>query len=137
MFRLLQIQVPREEFDAVNEMGWTAAAEKFPKVEAHLAVTSGSDGFVDSYMSLYTHVSDIYVETPEQAFHTHNNPYGSQEEEDKIVRYERQHSMSVGDILIGPNDEVLFCDNMGFVQMLSATYNLYRSPTYREQRTAV
>ena len=30
MFRLFQLDVPRSEFDAVNEMGWTEAMASFP-----------------------------------------------------------------------------------------------------------
>ena len=34
MFRLFQLDVPRSEFDAVNEMGWTEAMAKFPVLRA-------------------------------------------------------------------------------------------------------
>ena len=53
MFRLFQLDVPRSEFDAVNEMGWTEAMAKFPRVEAHMALTtSGSEGWVSSLISI-------------------------------------------------------------------------------------
>jgi len=121
MFRLFQLDVPRHQFDAVNEMGWTEAMEKFPRVEAHMALTMrGSEAYVTEYDPFFKHVADIDVNDCEQAFLVHNNPHGNEDYEELITRYAQQHSMSVGDILVGEYGEVLMVDPMGFTQLMSS-----------------
>ena len=120
MFRLFQLDVPRSEFDAVNEMGWTEAMSQFPRIEAHMALTSGgSEGWVSDYDQFFKHVADINVRDLEDAFLVHNNPELFQFEE-RITRYDSQHSMSVGDILVGEHGDVHMVDPMGFTQLLSS-----------------
>ena len=120
MFRLFQLDVPRSEFDAVNEMGWTEAMSQFPRIEAHMALTTGgSEGWVSDYDQFFKHVADINVRDLEDAFLVHNNPELFQFEE-RITRYDSQHSMSVGDILVGEYGDVHMVDNCGFTQLLSS-----------------
>ena len=57
---------------------------------------------------------------PEKAFLVHNNPHGRTDFEWLVVRYGPQHSMSVGDILVGEHGEVLMVDNSGFTQLMSS-----------------
>lgn len=121
MFRLFQLDIPRSEFDAVNQMGWTEAMAKFPRVEAHMALTtSGSDAWVSEFDQHFKHVADIEVNELEDAFRVHNNPHGMEHYEDWITRYAPQHSMSVGDILVGEYGDVHMVDNVGFTQLLSS-----------------
>ena len=121
MFRLFQLDVPRSEFDAVNEMGWTEAMSQFPRVEAHMALTSGgSEGWVSEYDQFFKHVADINVRDLEDAFLVHNNPHGMEHFEERITRHAPHHSMSVGDILVGEHGDVHMVDPMGFTQLLSS-----------------
>ena len=121
MFRLFQLDVPRSEFDAVNEMGWTEAMSQFPRIEAHMALTSGgSEGWVSDYDQFFKHVADINVRDLEDAFLVHNNPHGMEHFEERITRHAPQHSMSVGDILVGEYGDVHMVDNCGFTQLLSS-----------------
>lgn len=114
MLKLLQIQVPREQFDAVNELGWSEAMEKFPAVEAHMACTmKGSEGFVlEAHKEFYVHVANILTDDLETAFHIHNTG-----DEDRILRLGRQHSMSVGDILEDEAGNWHIVDGFGFKQV--------------------
>ena len=120
MFRLFQLDVPRSEFDAGYKMGWTEAMSQFPRIEAHMALTTGgSEGWVSDYDQFFKHVADINVRDLEDAFLVHNNPELFQFEE-RITRYDSQHSMSVGDILVGEHGDVHMVDPMGFTQLLSS-----------------
>ena len=121
MFRLFQLDIPREEFNAVNRLGWTEAMSQFPRIEAHMALsTGGSDAYVTEYDQYFKHVADIDVNDPEKAFLVHNNPHGRTDLDWLVVRYGPQHSMSVGDILVGEYGEVLMVDNSGFTQLMSS-----------------
>ena len=117
----MQIRVEMEQWDEVNRIGWAEAMEKFPKIEARQSLSMGADNFHDSYMELFTHVADIEVTDLEEAFLVHNNPYGNDKYETLITRYGTQHSMSVGDVLIGEYGDVHVVDGCGFVQQMSAT----------------
>lgn len=121
MFRLFQLDVPRTEFDAVNEMGWTEAMIQYPRIEAHMALTTGgSESWVSDYDQFFKHVADIDVRATEDAFLIHNNPLGREDFEERITRHAPQHSMSVGDILVGESGDVHMVDSVGFTQLLSS-----------------
>lgn len=120
-FTLMQIQVPREELNQINELGWAEAMEKFPRVEASQAMRmGGSEAYVTEYDKLYTKVAVIEARDLEHAFLVHNNPMGSEELEALIERFGPQHSMSVGDLLIGEYGDVHCVDGFGFTQLMSA-----------------
>lgn len=117
-FRLFQIAVPRSEFDAVNDLGWSEAMAKFPRVEASQAVRmSGATGYVSEYSQYYVNVSDIEATDLENAFYIHNNPFGDESLEEKITRYAQQYSMSVGDILVDEDGKSFIVDNFGFEEV--------------------
>jgi hypothetical protein len=82
--------------------------------------TGGSDAYVTEYDQYFKHVADIDVNDPEKAFLVHNNPHGRTDFDWLVVRYGPQHSMSVGDILVGEYGEVLMVDNSGFTQLMSS-----------------
>lgn len=116
MFKLFQILPSREQYDRVNELGWTKAFEEMPIIEASMALRmSGSDAYVTEYDQYFEHVADIAVDSLEEAFHAHNI-----EDESKITRYGSQHSMSVGDVLVDEFGGVHMCDNIGFTQIMSS-----------------
>jgi hypothetical protein len=117
-FRLFQIAVPDEEFDAVNDLGWSEAMAKFPRVEASQAVrVGGSKAFVPQYNQYYVNVSDIEATDLENAFFVHNNPFGDDSLEEQITRYAKQYSMSVGDILVDEDGKSFIVDNFGFEEV--------------------
>lgn len=117
-FRLFQIAVPDEEFDAVNEMGWSEAMAKFPRVEASQAVRiGGAKAYVSEYSQYYVNVSDIEANDLENAFFVHNNPFGDEALEEQITRYAEQYSMSVGDVLVDEDGKSFIVDGFGFKEI--------------------
>tara|TARA_R100000951_G_scaffold11181_1_gene9294 strand:+ start:2054 stop:2479 length:426 start_codon:yes stop_codon:yes gene_type:complete len=59
---------------------------------------------------LYTHVSDIRAETPDQCFEI-----GNIGPESAITRFSRMSSLSVGDIIVDVEGNVMVVANYGFV----------------------
>ena len=114
MYKLLQNQAVSTYINEINELGWAAAAEKYPSIEAHLNATMGADKFSTSWLPYYTHVADIDANELEDAFYMHNNPHGDEILEQQITRYGRQHSMSVGDILVAEDGGCYLVDTFGF-----------------------
>jgi len=115
MYKLLQNQALSNFHNEINELGWAKAEEKYPEVKAQQAVSfRGSLGYTSDMLVHYTHVADIDANTVEDAFFMHNNPYGDETLEKQITRYGRQHSMSVGDILVAEHGGLYMCDRMGF-----------------------
>lgn len=124
VFKLFQIQPTREQYDRVNELGcWTKAFEEMPIIEASQALRmGGSEAYVTDYDKYFTHVADIECEAVsvdealEEAFNIHN-----MQKEESIKRYGSQHSMSVGDVLVGEFGDVHIVDKFGFVQLMSSS----------------
>ena len=114
MYKLLQNQAVSNFHNEINDLGWGAAADKYPAIHAHLQATLGSDKFSISFLPHYTHVADIDANTHEDAFYIHNNPQGDEILEQQITRYGRQHSMSVGDLLVDEKGDIYICDLFGF-----------------------
>ena len=57
----------------------------------------------------YVHVADLDVDTLDEAFET-----GNIGPEDRITRYNKMHSVSVGDILVNSNAESFVVASFGF-----------------------
>lgn len=114
MYKLLQNQAVSNLHNEINRLGWGAAAEQYPEVKAHLDASLGADKFSNTFLPYYTHVADIDANTLEDAFFIHNNPEGDEILEEQITRYGRQHSMSVGDILVAEDGGLYMCDIFGF-----------------------
>ena len=112
MLKLLQNQALNTYHNEINDLGWDAAMKQFPAVEAHMAVTLYDENFTMDMMQFYTHVADINTNDLEEAFHIHNVQI-----ENKIIRYGRQHSMSVGDVLVDEAGKVFLCASIGFNQV--------------------
>lgn len=111
MFKVYQIQVPREQFDEVNKIGWTEAMVKFPAVEAHMACTmNGSEGFVsEAHSQFYQHVCNIDASDLEDVFRI-----GNVGPEEAIERLAPMHSVSVGDIVVDDQGDAFIVDSFGF-----------------------
>ena len=114
MYKLLQNQAVSTYINEINDLGWAAAAEKYPSIEAHLNATMGADKFSITWLPYYTMVAEIDASNMEDAFYIHNNPAGDEILEQQITRYGRQHSMSVGDLLIDEKGNIYIVDTFGF-----------------------
>lgn len=117
MLKLLQNQALRTYHKEINTLGWDAAMKQYPAVEAHMTVSIRDKNFTMDMMQYYTHVADIDTNDLEDAFTVHNNPAGNPAFEALITRYDRQHSMSVGDVLVDEVGKVFLCAGCGFNQV--------------------
>jgi hypothetical protein len=111
IFTVWQIQYSDADIEAIN------AGETNPKREAKTEMNfdfSGKNisGIADQALTdgLYTHVSDIRAETPEHCFEI-----GNIGPESAITRFSRMSSLSVGDIIVDVEGNVLVVANYGFV----------------------
>ena len=114
MYKLLQNQAVSKLHEEINDLGWEAAADKYPAVNAYLKASRGAARFSEDMIVFYTHVADIDANTTEDAFYIHNNPHGDEILEAQITRYTNQHSMSVGDLLVAEDGGIYICDIFGF-----------------------
>ena len=111
IFTVWQIQYSDADIEAIN------AGETNPKREAKTEMNfdfSGKNisGIADQALTddLYTHVSDIRAETPDHCFEI-----GNIGPESAITRFSRMSSLSVGDIIVDVEGNVLVVANYGFV----------------------
>ena len=111
IFTVWQIQYSDADIEAIN------AGETNPKRKAKTEMNfdfSGENisGIADQALTdgLYTHVSDIRAETPEHCFEI-----GNIGPESAITRFSRMSSLSVGDIIVDVEGNVLVVANYGFV----------------------
>jgi hypothetical protein len=111
IFTVWQIQYSDADIEAIN------AGETNPKREAKTEMNfdfSGKNisGIADQALTdgLYTHVSDIRAQTPEHCFEI-----GNIGPESAITRFSRMSSLSVGDIIVDVEGNVLVVANYGFV----------------------
>jgi hypothetical protein len=99
--RLFQNPVIAQHCNAINKAG-EAAEELLPAYKVHRAVDfSGSKRWEPEFFAHYVLVADIDTNELEEAFAIHNRvgAFDSPEDEARIKRHGRQHSMSVGDVL--------------------------------------
>jgi len=115
MITLFQNRARYEMANAINILGWDKAIEKYPSVKSSLGTsTVGSKGYKPEHFEFYTAVCTIDTDSIEDSFKIHNNPFGDEALEDKITRFTRQHSMSVGDI-IKTESNYYMVDSVGFM----------------------
>lgn len=111
IFTVWQIQYSNADITAINadqpnskrkartEMNFDFAGKNISRI-ADQALIDG----------LYTHVSDIRAETPEHCFEI-----GNIGPESAITRFSRMSSLSVGDIIVDAEGNVMVVANYGFV----------------------
>jgi len=111
IFTVWQIQYSDADITAIN------AGETVPAFEARNKMNLDFDGhkmggLADAALTdgLYTHVSDIRAETPNQCFEI-----GNIGPESAITRFSRMSSLSVGDIIVDVEGNVMVVANYGFV----------------------
>tara|TARA_R110002094_G_scaffold220994_1_gene194343 strand:+ start:268 stop:630 length:363 start_codon:yes stop_codon:yes gene_type:complete len=115
MITLFQNRARYDMANAINILGWDKAIEKYPSVKSSLGTsTVGSKGYKPEHFEFYTAVCTIDTNSIEDSFKIHNNPFGDEALEDKITRFTRQHSMSVGDI-IKTESNYYMVDSVGFM----------------------
>jgi|TARA_B110000240_G_scaffold192999_1_gene238153 hypothetical protein len=115
MITLFQNRARYDMANAINILGWDKAIEKYPSVKSSLGTsTVGSKGYKPEHFEFYTAVCNIDTDSIEESFKIHNNPFGDEALEDKITRFTRQHSMSVGDI-IKTESNYYMVDSVGFM----------------------
>lgn len=119
-FKLLQISLLHLDSNLVNRLGWHDAAEQSPKVAAY--VSSRHDQVVvGEHLEHFTHVATIEItgredidSAMEAAFHGHNTGGG---EGYSIEFHAKQHSMSVGDVLVAEDGSHYIVKGVGFEKL--------------------
>ena len=115
MITLFQNTARYEMANAINIHGWDKAIEKYPAIKSSLDTSiSGHKNFTPEQFEFYDAVCTIDTDSLEDSFKIHNNPFGDEALEDKITRFTRQHSMSVGDI-IKTKSNYYMVDSVGFM----------------------
>lgn len=103
MLKLYQINLSRDEVNAAN------SGQKFPKLTAY------RDAMCLGYFTgreFYEHVADLATDDLEEAF-----GIGNIGPEEKITRYARMHSVSVGDVLVTDAGQAYIVQNIGFAHL--------------------
>ena len=111
IFTVWQIQYSDADIEAINAE--QPNAKRKAKTDMNFDFRGENiGGFADKALTdgLYTHVSDIRAETPEHCFQI-----GNIGPESAITRFSRMSSLSVGDIIVDVEGNVLVVANFGFV----------------------
>jgi len=112
-FSILQFRASRDAIDHLNSVDWGGDFGDYPELAILRDVSfhGGSEGFESWMFEYYRNVANVEASGLEEVFHV-GNGYGDQ---DKIVRVDRMHSMSVGDIAFCHDTNVYFmCDPEGW-----------------------
>ena len=111
IFTVWQIQYSDADIEAIN------AGETNAKREAKMEMDFDFSGhkigvFADKALEagLYTHVSNIEADSANQVFEI-----GNIGPESAITRFSRMHSLSVGDIIVDEEGQVIVVAPIGFV----------------------
>ena len=109
-YRVYQLKIAREVYDYVNEVGHVAAAVKYPEYKISMDIRfQGSAKWEPSMFAYFTPVCEIAASNLDEVFHV-----GNVGPEEKIVRLDRMHSVSVGDIIEDSTGEFHMVDDFGF-----------------------
>jgi hypothetical protein len=109
-YKVYQLKIAREVYDYVNEVGHVAAAIKYPEYKVSKDIRfQGSAKWEPSMFAYFSPVCEIAASDLDEVFHV-----GNVGPEAKIVRLDRMHSVSVGDIIQDPTGEFHMVDDFGF-----------------------
>jgi hypothetical protein len=117
MYRVFQFRLSDAARDHLNSVGWDGDFGKFPeiKIQRDVSFMGGSEKFEPWMEEFYTEVALIEgAETMEDVFAI-GNGYG--DAGTCITKYKPMHSMSVGDIVIGPYGNAYMCDSVGWTNI--------------------
>ena len=114
MYKLLQNPTLRLCRLDINKVGLEKAIRIIPGVGTHMRCSQyGASKFEADDIKCYVHVADIEATELDEAFGIHNGHL-----EEKITRYApRQHSLSIGDILLEENGTLHMCDPEGWTEI--------------------
>lgn len=111
MLNVYQIQMAREIIDYVNSNGRFAAQVKYPQFDVWSRLIFGAKEFLATDFIYFTKVATVDCDDIEDCFTIMNR--WSPEDEAKVTRLNRLHSLSVGDI-VEQDGKFFVCDNCGF-----------------------
>lgn len=138
-FRVYQATLTDGQRDELNgpNGGWDSK----PEFSTYADLFMGSMGGRDpdrlvreaARLGLLRHVCDIEAEDVAQTFEI-----GNIGPEERITRYDRMTSLSVGNIVVDTStDTAWFCDMVGWIELFSTTLGKIRTVTVMNERMSV
>jgi hypothetical protein len=109
-YKVFQLKIARHVYDYVNEVGHAEAAVKYPEWKVSQDVRfQGSAKWEPAMFAYFTLVCEIDATSLNEVFEI-----GNIGPEEKIVRHDRMHSVSVGDIIQDQDGSFHMVDDFGF-----------------------
>jgi len=112
-YAIYQIQLSDAQYDLINAKGHDAVPAHMAKMKMTMDFDGGKIGGLASDAwdnGFYTHVSNIDAYTLEGVFHV-----GNMGPETDIERLSRMSSLSVGDVIIDEEGQIIVVAPIGFV----------------------
>jgi hypothetical protein len=120
VFSILQARIGRDALDHLNNVGWGGDFGPYPElaIKRDVQFSGGSEGFYAWMSKYYWTVANVYrAKNMDEVFHAGN---GYAPEGVELVKVDRMHSCSVGDIIHNHEDGTYhMVDSEGFTQLLS------------------
>lgn len=118
MLNVYQIVLTSSVINGINRLCDRAKAEaEFPQYEVYGRLMFGAKKFVAEDFSQYSKVAEVATDDLEDCFTIMNR--WEPEDERKVNRLDKLHSLSVGDI-IEKGGKFFICDNCGFKEVAVA-----------------
>jgi hypothetical protein len=112
-YQVYQLKIARHVYDYVNQVGHAEAAVKYPEWKVARDIRfEGSANWEPSMFAHFGLVCEIAATSLNEVF-----DIGNIGPEEKIVRHDRMHSVSVGDIIQDPDGVFHMVDDFGFNQI--------------------
>ena len=112
-FAIYQIRLTDAEVDLINEKGHDSVAKHKAKIDMQFDFQGHKiGGYADDALEAgyYTHVANIEADSYNEVFQI-----GNIGPEENIERFNRMHSISVGDIIVGEDGTLAVVAPVGFV----------------------
>lgn len=109
-YAIFQINITGAESDEINSMD--NPHRDHPKYRSHTCAMFEEWDKID--YSFYEHVANIEANDLEHVFHISNAPFDREENEARIERLARMHSLSVGDIVMTSDGACYGVEGIGF-----------------------
>jgi hypothetical protein len=112
-YSIYQIQLSDAQVDLINAKGHSAVPSHMAKMDMTMDFRGekigglASDAWDNGY---YTHVANIEADNPNGVFHV-----GNVGPEDKIERLTRMSSLSVSDVIVDEEGQIIVVAPVGFV----------------------
>lgn len=111
-YKLYQVHISRAESLRLQ------LGDSMPKYEAWIMANCDGNPFPALEGRYYAHVADIDASNLDEAFDV-----GNIGPEDQIVRHNEMHSVSVGDLMVDPENHCWMVDRDGFRSLDNVTIN--------------